>query len=245
MQIDRHDNNTFYIYLTREELGYMDINPATLSYGSADYRKLTSMVLRAIENEYGFTKTEQPLSIEMCPAEGGDLWLSVSEYQENEETDPRFSTFAVDEEDFKFIDDRDADELEDEGDYPEDADDFEQEVRASLASSMREKILPPEIAESSTPGGRAALIFENYDDLVNAISKVEVADFCGMSTNLYLASGRYYLCLKLPKKTDKVYRDLVFLLEYSRMIKYEKVETYLLEKGKLLIKDTAVEHLGA
>ena len=93
MKVERINDNVIKCLIEEQELRARGIRLEEMAYGSIKIKKLFSEMLELAYEQLGFVPTK-PLAIEAVPKKGGSIELFVTNIEEPDELDFRFSNFT-------------------------------------------------------------------------------------------------------------------------------------------------------
>jgi len=257
MQIERVNNYEFRIYLTADELLARQIDADTFAYGTQAYRKLMAQIIRELETYHDFSHDDRPLRTEVTPLSGGDLYISVEAFEEADEVDPRFSSFAIsvydslhpqgsDDDDDDEEDEEGADEDSDVEEPEENSEDEQADVKPDPNLFFRGKNPVNRLAFDKYQNSESIIIFATYEDMMQAISAINTERFVALRSSLYMEieDKRLYLLFKFPKDIGNYRTDFAILNDYGRFAPCtQTIRAYIAEHCRCIFPSKAFEKL--
>ncbi len=263
MKIERLNDHQIRCTLTREDLAKRGLRLSEFAYGTKKARELFQDIMEQAYSEVGFEADDCPLMIEAVPMGPECLVLLVTQVEDPEELDTRFSVFGpmVDEPDEE---DYDAEEGEDNPfsrllrglqdgdltDYSSLSDKYAARLNLNGVRQMTGRhAAPDEAPEKKARPAVRIFSFSSLHEVRRAVTRITDLTAAGSNT-LYRANGDrcFYLCLHQPD-TDKPGSDFVSLCatlaEYGAAAATESLsEEYLVEHCEALIRDNALQTLA-
>ncbi len=242
MKIEKINDHQFRCTLTKEDLTSRSIRLTELAYGSPKARELFNEMMEKACDELGFEFRDMPVMIEAVPMFGEEIVLIISQVEDPEELDTRFSRFTP------VPEEKDG---ADEDDKLDDLLDMVRQTRedlADIAAGIRKR--EPEDGEKPAPAEvpRSTSRVFSFPDLDAAADACRVlARFYTGGSSLYKGpEGRYYLAVvRQDCPPEEFTKALNMLCEYgARDGRSEGLSAYLKEHMTLLIGEQAVEKLA-
>ena len=94
MKIERINENQIRCTLTSLDLSSRNLNLGELAYGSEKARGLFREMIQKASNEVGFDAEDIPLMVEAIPLSSESVMLVITQIEDPEELDTRFSKFS-------------------------------------------------------------------------------------------------------------------------------------------------------
>lgn len=258
MKIERVSDNQIRCTLTKEDLADRQLKLSELAYGTEKAKSLFRDMMQQASYEFGFEAEDIPLMIEAIPLSPDCIILIITKVEDPDELDTRFSKFAP-------ANESALNELENAvNTFAEGADDildlFKKlhEENTKSASKQEKEFVPlpetlsagksKEPVEISIPVMDLTRLFQ-VDTLDTAIRISQVLNgfYVGVNT-LYknIETNTYMLFLRKSDHSPEEFNKVCNILsEYAVPEKYSPaVEAYFEEHHKLIIKNSALQHLA-
>ena len=254
MRIEKINENQIRCTLSKEELADRQIKMSELAYGSEKAKSLFRDMIEQANYEFGFEAEDIPLMIEAIPLSGEKIILQITKVEYPEEIDTRFSKFSESEEEEEtvaegnlFPETQGADDIlgifkKMQEDLQQQVEDKEKQVDKQSATEVKaltESAKPVNLTKmfefvSLEQLGRLAHVLGGYYEGENDLYKDE-------------KKNRFYLILRKGQHTPEEFNKVCNIIsEYSVQKKYSPAtEAYFDEHGKAILKNTALQVLGA
>ncbi len=235
MKIERINENQIRCTLTSSDLSARNLNLGELAYGTEKAKKLFHEMIQKASNEVGFEADDIPLMVEAIPLSNESIMLIITNIEDPEELDTRFSRFAPS--------------------VTEDSDDDSDESTADEVLDLFRRIQNEEAA-AETPAAPApeendavrSRLFrmDTLNQVINA-AVVAAGHYHGFST-LYHEEGTdgYYLILTQGEEDREVFdRVCNVISEYGIPKRSTPASlTFLEEHCSTLIAEHALQRLA-
>ena len=252
MKIEKVSDNQIRCTLTKDDLADRQLKLSELAYGTEKAKSLFRDMMQQASYEFGFEAEDIPLMIEAIPLSPDCIILIITKVEDPDELDTRFSKFAP-------ANESALNELENAvNTFAEGADDILDEENTKSASKQEKEFVPlpetlsagksKEPVEISIPVMDLTRLFQ-VDTLDTAIRISQVLNgfYVGVNT-LYknIETNTYMLFLRKSDHSPEEFNKVCNILsEYAVPEKYSPaVEAYFEEHHKLIIKNSALQHLA-
>ncbi|MCR5676024.1 MAG: adaptor protein MecA [Lachnospiraceae bacterium] len=264
MKIERLNDRQIRCTLTREDLSQRGLRLSEFAYGTKKARSLFQDMMEQARFEVGFEAEDYPLMIEAVPMGAECLVLIVTQVDDPEELDTRFSVFGpsvdeADEDDGSYeYEDRDPEEengfyrmlqgLQEGPDFSGIPEQFAARLNpGGIRQASARQHLPKPVEEKAKPVVRI-YSFSSLHEVQHAAAAVS-GNLLNIRNTLYRDGDRhFYLCLhqKKTKKKDHSFLSLCALLaEYGAAAATGFLsEEFLKEHCEVVIRDQALQKLA-
>ena len=246
MKIEKVNDNQIRCTLTREDLAVRNLKISELAYGTEKAKSLFREMMQQANFEFGFEAEDIPLMIEAIPLNPECLILLITNVEDPEELDTRFSRFT------KAIphEEHDDDEYEESSNDIEHAADglFEAlgNLTEGLASALGRKPRVAATKREKEVQPFRVFAFKKLDEVI--ISATLVKDIYNSDNSLYKnpQDSRFYLYLTQDNNTrDEFDRTCNLISEYGSAISTTyATPNHMEEHFKLIIDSNALQTLA-
>ncbi len=254
MKLEKINDNQIRCTLTSSDLTSRQIKLSELAYGSAKAKRLFQDMMEEAHFELGFEIGNSPLMIEAIPTSPESIVLIITKVDDPEELDTRFSRFTQNgtdqQQESRQI--SGADDILDlfrrVRDVKTRAEETPERSAHTSAAPKKEKPAPEKVVKKDAPVNLIqAFMFESLDDSIRAARGLN--GFYEGQNSLYRRPGypgAFLLVLHQSGTSPEDFNRVVNILsEYGQNVPFTKAEeSYLLEHGRALISDEAVQKLS-
>ena len=243
MKIEKINDNQIRCTLTRADLATHQIKFSELTYGTEKARTLFRNMMQQANYEVGFEVDNTPLMIEAIPLHTDGIVLIITKVEDPDELDTRFSKFAPDGENYQ--EPMSQASLSGADDV---IDLFQKLVEAKRKNRQEQKAGTPEgDAKQKEPNVRLLRLFgfRQLDDVIAAAHALDNF-FLGNNSLYKTGAGIYELVLHKSGCTPEAFNKVCNMLsEYGSGKAFSVAgEAHLIEHGKVIVKDNALQTLA-
>ena len=250
MKIEKVNDHQIRCTLTKADLADRELKISELAYGTEKAKSLFRDMMQQASLKFGFEAEDIPLMIEAIPLNSDCIVLIITQVEDPEELDTRFSKFAPSVHDDDSLDDM----IQDLNEGADDVLDLFKRIhegRVNGGQNGQKTLRQEEKAEEAGSAEGSVSLTRIYSfDSLNHLTRLAhvLKGFYHGSNSLYKDSstGRYFLIVTSSSHTPEEFNKLCNCLsEYGRQEKSVPAgEAYFEEHHELIISENALQNLS-